>query len=125
MNEPVLHSNRSVFHCNRQVDVCILVGGPRERAVHDGDALAHAKNRPVRAGKPSETRVNALYAIGIVPYSPDPGLGLRAEVVYTRENDWYCRDQEPYGPDYDLRMLDDMASHVRNTSGKPECRAGH
>jgi hypothetical protein len=122
MNEPVLHSNHSVFHWNRPVDVRILVGGPYECAVHDGDALAHARNRAVRAGKPSETRVNALYTIGIVPYSPDPGMHVRADVVYTRENDWYSRDQEPYGPDYDLRMLDDVASHVRHASGEPECR---
>jgi hypothetical protein len=91
MNEPVLHSNRSVFHCNRLVDVWILVDGPCERAVHDGDALAHTRNRAVRAGKPSETRVNALFAIGIVPYSPDPGRRGRADVLYARENDRYSR----------------------------------
>ena len=86
----------------------ILVGGPCGRAVHDGDALAHARKRAVRAGEPSETRVNALYAIGIVPYWPDHGLRARADVVYTRENDRYSPDHEPYGPDYELRTLDDM-----------------
>ena len=58
--------------------------------------------------KPSEPRVNALYAIGIVPYWSDHGLSARADVVYTRENERYTRDHEPYGPDYDPRTLDDV-----------------
>ena len=85
-----------------------LVGGPRRRAVHDGEALAHSRKRAVRVGEPSETRVNALYAIGIVPYWPDHGLRARADVVYTRENERDSRDQELYGSDYDLRTLDDV-----------------
>ena len=108
MNYSVLHGNHSVFHGNRPVDAWILVGGPCGRAVHDGDALAHARKQAVRAGEAVGTRVKALYAIGIVPNWPDHGLYARADVVYRRENDWYRRDHEPYGPDYDLRTLDDV-----------------
>ena len=86
----------------------ILVGRPCGRAVHDGDTLVHARTPALRAGNASETRVNALYAIGIVPYRPDHDLRARADVVYARENDWYNRDHEPYGQDYDLRTLDDV-----------------
>jgi hypothetical protein len=46
--------------------------------------------------------------IGIVPYRPDHGLRARADVVYTRENDWYHREHEPYGRDYDLNTLDNV-----------------
>ena len=107
----------------------ILVGRPCGRAVHDGDALAHARKHVVRAGEPSESCVKALYAIGIVPYWPDHGLRACADVVYRQENDWYCRendwysrDYEPHGPDYDVRTLEDVVSRVRNASGAPACR---
>ena len=100
----------------------IFVDGPCGRAVRDGDALAHARTRSVRVGEPSETRVHALQAIGIVPYWPDHGLRTRAEVVYTRENEWDSRDHELYGPDDDLRTLDEVVSRVRNARGATECR---
>ena len=68
---------------------------------------------------PPEPRVNARYAIGIVPYWPEHGLRARADVVYTREIDGYGRDREPYGPDYDRRTPDDVVSRVRNARGAP------
>jgi hypothetical protein len=55
--------------------------------VHSGDALAHARNGRDAQEKPSQTGVNALSAIGIVPYGPDHGLRARADVVSTWEND--------------------------------------
>ena len=105
---PVLHRNHSVFHSNHPVDVWILVGGACGRAVHDGEASRTRGNRLYVQEKPSETCVNALNGIGIVPYWPDHGLRGRADVMYTWENEWYSRDHEPYGPDYDLRTLDDV-----------------
>ena len=100
----------------------ILVGRPCGRAVHDGDALAHSGNRLYVQEKSSETPVSALYAIGIVPYWPNHAPHARADVVYTRENEWYGPDHERYGPDYDLHMLDDEVSRVRDARGAPVCR---
>ena len=67
-------------------------------------------------------RADARYAIRIVPDWPDHGLRARADVVYTREIEWYRRDRKPYGPDYDRRTLDDVVSRVRNDRGAPACR---
>ena len=100
----------------------ILVGRPCRRAVHDGDALAHARNSLYAQEKPSETRVKARYGIGIVPYWLDHGLRAPADVVYTPEKGSDSEEHEPYGPDYDLRTPDHVVSLVRNASGEPASR---
>ena len=97
-------------------------GPPCGRAVHDGDALAHARNGREAQEQPSETRVNARYAIGIVPYWLDHGLRAPADVVYTPENGRDSEEHEPYDPDYDVRTLDNVVSRVCNVSGEPACR---
>ena len=100
----------------------ILVGGPCGRTVHDGERARTRGNGRYAQETPPEPRVNAPYAIGIVPYWPDHGLRARADVVYTREIDGYRRDREPYGPDYDRRTLDDVVSRARNARRAPACR---
>jgi len=97
--------------------VWILVGRPCGRAVQDGDGIAHARKRRYAQEKPSDTRVNARYAIGIVPYWLDHGLRAPADAVYTPEHGWDSEEHESYDPDYDVRTLDDAVSRVCNVSG--------
>ena len=95
----VLHRNHRGFHGNRPINVWILVGGACRPAVQDADVLTHAGTGADAPEKPPETRVDALYAIRIVPYCPDHGRRERRDALYARENEWYGRDYERDGPD--------------------------